>query len=659
MRRFFAKVGASLLLLPLIVSPAVAADAADPPPTPQQAYDQANADFKKNDWAAAIRGFAALVEPASDRPMSRSQANIHAMLARAYAAHHEIDNAQREAGLARKGLTPEDDVQLGLVWLAIGDAHWLELANVEATDAYEMAVAAAERAKHPILIARARIDLASSLMTVQPDRAAALLDAVLAAPEVTSASPIWQAQINDLRGRASLNAGQAKEARSFLDKAIKLSGGVGGTKVNLAQVGIRADAAIDAVLTGRNEDAAKYLTYTGAGHLPSEEWNTGLGDPPVCGDASGVTPLDTAVVEFSIGEDGRVTDANPVYSSRPGTVGVSFARAVSHWKWNPERITALPPFWRRMVRIEMRCLSRPNPEKLGAPFLQQTIEWLSHMNVAREDLAPLIDGYIPRDDPRLQSEDLHAIPALFARLAIETDQKRSDAIAQRLWAALERTNAPAVPRAVALTMKRGTPGFHSWSSEQVRVKAANLELLERTDPRTAAVAWLALEYAIALETNGRFKDAVPVLDRVLAFPPDVLGEHDPVRDVAVLHLAALKRRAGDVVAADAQVNAAGLTRAQCMLFDVRPVATSQGTSASDFPDDARRWGFDGFVREAFDINAAGQVENVRAIIAYPPFIFRSSADHAVSRFKYLAPVVDGGAAGCEGHTQNVSYRFAR
>lgn len=659
MHRLHFFIGATLLSLHASLPLVAAAESPAIPPTAQRVYDQAIADFDKGDWTAAIKGFASVARPADGGPMSHSQGIIHVQLARAYAAHRETDKAMSEATLALNGLTAEDDTPRAVVWLAIGDAYRLDLAMPKATVAYERSLEAARKATSPAMVTRAQIGLAICNMTIAPEKAAALLDSVLAAPETASATPIWQAQLNDLRGRASLNLGQPRDARPFLDKAIKLSGGVGGTKVSLAQISIRGDAAIGAVLGNHTEDAVKYLAYTGAGHLASEEWNSGLGDPPVCSESSGISSTDMAVVEFSIGDDGRVIDATPIYASRPGTVGLSFAQSVSRWRWNPERIAALPSFWRKSVRIEMRCLSRPNPEALAEPFLKQTIAWLSQLPITLEDLAPLKDGYIGRDDPRLEHDNAAAIPALLTRLGIELDQKRADALALRLSAALDNVNAPAVVRAVAMNRKRAAPSFRSWSAEQVRVKAANLATLERTDPQSTATAWLTLEYAIALESNGRFGDARPVLEHVIAFRPDILGEHDPVRDVAVLHLAALQRRAGDAAGADSQVNAAGLTRAQCMLFDVRPVATVASVSGDDFPTDARRWGFDGFVREAFDINAAGHVENVRAIISYPPFIFRSSADRAVARFRFLAPVVDGGSAGCDGHAQNFNYRFAR
>src|SRR5712671_2479805 len=572
------------------------AESPAPPPTAQQIYNEAQAAFDKSDWPAAIKGFASIARPDDGGEMSHAQGIIHARLAQAYAQERMIGDAEREAALALKGLGPPDRVECALMWLALGEAQRYDLANTRAIDSYERGLAAAQEAQSAELVRQARVGLALSYMTVSPDKAAPLLDAVLAAPDAATYPKLLQAQYYDLRGRASLNLGQAREALPFLTKAIHLSGGIGGSQVNLIQVGIRGDAAI-----------------------------------------------------------GHVIGAAPIYASRPGMLGIAFAKAVKEWKWNPERIATLPSFWRNWVRVELRCIARQNPRGLSDPFRRETLAWLKENQLAPEDLALLGKGYVAADDPRLERDDLAAIPALMARLPIETNHKRVEVITRHLTTALDNSKAPAAARALAMNLEPGEPSY-SWSSERVRTSASHLATMERTDPQSMATAWIRLEYAIALEANGRFRDARPVLERVLAYPPEVLGEHDPVRDVATLHLAALQRRAGDAAGADSKVKAAGLTRAQCMLFDVRPVVTDNAVFSRDFPEEALRWGFDGYVREAFDINADGHVENVRTIIAYPPFVFRTGAEQTVVHFRYLAPVVDGVSAGCDGHTIAIKYK---
>jgi tetratricopeptide (TPR) repeat protein len=631
------------------------ADSPATPPTAQQIYNEAQVAFDKADWPAAIKGFAAIARPDDGGEMSRSQGVIHARLSQAYAHERMTGEAEREAALALKGIRPQDQLERAMMWLAIAEAQRYDLAMTSAIDSYGKGLDAAQEAKNAELVVSAEVGLAMCYMTVSPEKATPLLDAILAAPAAATYPKLQHAQYYDLRGRASLNLGQTREAMPFLTKAIDLSGGLRGSQVNLIQVGIRGDAAIGALLMKHDDEAREYLSWTGAGHLPSDEWTRGLGSPPVCDEAMDIRPDDLVVVEFSIAEDGHVVGAAPIYASRPGMLGTAFAKAVKQWRWNPERITKLTWFWRNMIRVELRCISRPNPRGLADPFYRETYEWLFGSQLTPEDLAPLKKGYVTANDPRLERDDLAAIPALLERLRIETDDRKAQLIASHLVTALDKAKAPAAARALAMYLESFWRSS-SRASERVRSMADHLAILEHTDPQSAATAWFALEYAIDLEMDGRFKDARPILERILAYPPDVLGEHDPVREVATLHLAALQRRAGDAAGADANIKTAGLTRAQCMLFDVRPVVTDNAVYYRDFPDEALRWGFDGYVRESFDINADGRVENVRTIIAYPPFVFRAGAEHTVAHFRYLAPVVDGVSAGCDGHSVNFIYK---
>ena len=635
--------------LALIGSPhALLADTPAAAPTAQQTYNEAQAAYDKSDWPAAIKGFASIARPDDGGEVSHAQGIIRARLAQAYAHERQTEEADREAAIALRGLGPHDDIERALMWLAIGEAQRYGLAMPAAIAAYEKGLGAAQEARSAELVASAQIGLALCYMTVDPAKATALMDAVLASPEASSYAKLLHAQYYDLRGRATLNLGQARQAMPFLTKAIELSGGISGSKVNLIQIGIRGDAAIGALLTNHEESAREYLAWTGAGHMKSEEWTSGFGSPPHCSEAADIRPDDVVVVEFSIAADGHVLGAAPIYASRPGTLGIAFAKAVKGWNWNPERIATLPSFWRNMVRVELRCDSRPSTRGLSDPFRRETLAWLAGKQLSPEDLAPREQGYVAGNDPRLQRDDVAAIPALLARLPIETNHKQVVVLAGHLTTALNKAGAPAAARALAMDLEPEDPSSYS-TAGRVRMRASQVASLEKSDPGSAATAWITLEYALALEGDGRFKDARPILERVLAYPTDVVGEHDPVRDVAILHLALLQRRAGDAAGADTKVKAAGLTPAQCMLFDVRPVVANNAVYSDDFPEEALRWGFDGYVRETFNIKADGHVENVRTLVAYPPFVFRSGAERSVAHFRYLAPVIDGVSAGCDGH----------
>ena len=399
----------------------IPADSPGAPSVARQIYDKAQAAFDRADWTAAITGLSLLVAPDNGGKMSHSQGIIHSRLAQAYAHDRKAGSALREAALALKGLTSDDSVECALIWIAIGEAQRFDLEVPSAIDSYEQGLKAALDAKNAVLATSADVGLALCYMTVDREKAVKLLDAVLTAPETASTSALLRSQLYDLRGRASLNLGRADDAMPFLRKAIKLSGGLQGSQINLAQVSIRGDAAIGAILDSDDADAREYLNWTGAGHLPSEEWTRDLGDPPLCGEAAGIRPNDMVVVEFSVATDGSVAGAAPIYASRPGTLGIDFAKAVKEWRWNPERIADLPPFWRNMVRIEMRCITRPSPHSLAERFTRETFEWLTQIHAIPEDLASHTLSFVAADDPRLDRDDVSAIPALFARLPMEKD----------------------------------------------------------------------------------------------------------------------------------------------------------------------------------------------------------------------------------------------
>ena len=100
---------------------------------------------------------------------------------------------------------------------------------------------------------------------------------------------------------------------------------------------------------------------------------------------------------------------------------------------------------------------------------------------------------------------------------------------------------------------------------------------------------------------------------MLALPPSTLPADDPVRTIALLHLALIDKRTGHAGEADARLAGAGMTTDQCSLLDVQPVARNMSISSDAFPTEAQRWGFEGTVREAFDINADGSVGERNAI----------------------------------------------
>lgn len=641
------------------VALAIFAAGAAPAQKAQDVYNAAQAAFDKGDWAAAVAGFEKVAGNLAQAPRNRAEATIRSRLAQAYLYVGRSEDARTLAAQAISALDPTDVSELASAYAALGDASRYALDMTTALDAYDRAIKLTPPGPDgDDFRLLAQLGIAEAAMTVDPARAAAALDVVLAHPTVATAKSRDIAQLEMLRGRAAMNQGDLANARRFLNKALLDSGGLSGTNVNHAQIAIRSDGAIASQLQGDAERTRELLTWTGAGHTSSQDWTEGVdAKPPVCGDATGLRETDTAVVEFVIADDGHVIAATPVYSSRPGPQSLEFARAVRDWRWTQAAAAKLEPFWRAAARTQIRCVSRPKPLSLEGDFRTATIAWLRAKGLSERELEPLAEQANPpaKDDPRLTREDASSIPV---RLAL-VGPGGNRALAAQLDRALDAADAPADVHAYVINARAGDANASRrvWARTRAAALGEAIGPFEARFARTRAAAWLRLEQALALENAGALDDARPALAAVLSAPEAAVGATDPIRQIATLHLAALDRERGDAAAADARIAASGLSADQCSLFDVRPAATNTSIGSEAFPAEALRWGFTGYVRESFDIAADGSVTNVRAVLAYPPFVFERATDRAVARFRYLPPTIAGSPAGCHGQSLNVRFRL--
>jgi tetratricopeptide (TPR) repeat protein len=599
-------------------------------PSVQDMYNAAQAAFDQGDWATAITGFEKIVKPDTGAPIGRSQAIIRARLAQAYASKGDSEPAIFSANVALKGLGPDDALERANMWLAMADAKRYEASMGEAVSYYEKALSDAETLKSAGLKKAALFGKVFALGTVDPAQAVTILTTLT--EDHTDKSPagnLRAAVLQMLIGRAQLNLGNPRAALKSLKQAGLLTGGMTTLRINHFQQSIRGDAAIAAQLLKDTEATHEYLTYTGAGHLPSENWTSGIGAPPVCGAEGDLKPDDVAVVEFSIADDGHVIGALPIYANRPGEVGSTFAKAVRRWHWNPAKLKNIEKFWRDAIRLELRCVKRPQQAGLQAKSEEEMVRWISEKG-ADADTGMLIKrGYVSDTDPRLTSDGITSIIPLYVTLANGSLAENKDLpkYMVRFQSALEKAKAPTDALALAALFKAQLSGYSV-------TKVANMvNTFATSHPTARATQWLALEYGLLLERKRALDLAIEQYGKVVAAPIDQLDANDPVRTVATLHLAALKKRAGDAAGAEQIVAASGLSKAQCSLVDVRPVATNASISDSIFPQEALRWGFDGYVRESFDINAQGNVENVRTVVAYPPFVFGPATEKAVGKFR--------------------------
>lgn len=622
--------------------------------SPQAIYNAAQAAFDKADWAGSKGGFEKLIPADPSQPLSHSQAVIAGRLASALEHLGRFDQAQVMAKRAIMALPP-NDLELSVILNTAGDAARFSFDYPAAVALYERALSVAKLAGDADAVLVARVNLAYAETTINPGAVAAELDQALTDKvELTKRSKLDRAVIEDLRARAAANAGDVANAKLWADRAMSDSGGLTDT-VSLLQSAIRNDAAIIAALRKDGEGTRRYLTYTGAGHLKDMNWIGSVdGELPLCAKESDIRPSDNVVVQFSIADDGHVMGAMPIYASRPGEIGATFAQAVNEWRWDPQQLQGVDPFWRNSLVLELRCSSRPTPTSLEMPVREMLADWLSTKGVKMSDR---FGDLVHADDPRLRSTGPEAISVLFTRA-----QKMAggEGMFARLQTVLDANGAP--PSAYALlTVDEARAESHGSDPRQhAASRAAYLAKvvpdLRSRYPDDPAIAWLLLDWAQDYEDSGDFKTAKPILQQILDMPKSTLPEDAPVRSVALLHKAIGATRLGN--SADlAELAESGLTSEECSMYDTHPIPTSMPVSGSLFPAEAQSWGFEGYVRVSFDIADDGHVANPRAVLAYPPFVFGESTEKMALGFRYVPPKIGEKLVGCVGQTQPVNYRL--
>ena len=122
-----------------------------------------------------------------------------------------------------------------------------------------------------------------------------------------------------------------------------------------------------------------------------------------------------------------------------------------------------------------------------------------------------------------------------------------------------------------------------------------------------------------------------------------------------MRLASLKAAAKQFDEAEGLLQAAGLDPEQCELVDMTPIALNVRMSSDDFPKEALRWGFEGWVQISYDIDTQGRVVEPRTVIAYPPFVFGPATEKTASRFRYQPIYRAGKSISCTGYTFKVRY----
>jgi hypothetical protein len=468
------------------------------------------------------------------------------------------------------------------------------------------------------------------------------------------------AQWHALHARILLNQGDVKGGRAELKVALALSGGAEKDNIDLAGALLRADLAQAAMLDHDKDEAYKFMALSGAGRIDKSPFaRARVMEPPSCGPDTGLTIEDSAVVEFTIMPNGLVGSAQPVYSSGNYAKASAFARAVSTWAWTPEDAAAIPAFFRAASRIELRCTNADGNGGGASPITPLHTRFVAWAGGVASSYLPghvLNDGK-PLTWPALVSaaqaaqsrkDDAGelAVRTLLAPVDLRdfTQQRASIERARVLAMAADRPQAVRNAALVLLAVEEPPR-----QGEKVLPRGASVLALA-DDPQ---VAGDALAQDTALLVAARLGAKGDALQRVA--DDARLGDHHPLRQFAQLRLANEAARKGDLTQAQTLFKATGLSDEQCALIGPRPAMTSNGASSTDFPTDALHWGFEGWVRTEFDIQADGHTIGARAVVSYPPFIFANAAQRILKTARYQSSFRPNGGAACSANNEMVKF----
>jgi tetratricopeptide (TPR) repeat protein len=466
------------------------------------------------------------------------------------------------------------------------------------------------------------------------------------------------AQMRSLRGRVLLNLGRHGEARDELRKAVGMLGGL-TTRVDAADLGARSDMSLALLLLGDEEGAREYLAYTGAGRIKQGFGPGADMKPPPCGE-DGLQPHDVAVVQFSIRDNGEVGAVSPIYASRQGESAIAFARAVRGWSWQPSEVAAIPPLLRALTRVELRCSSavdRPDPLELleadALPWFET--KGVTDFSVSDQPSARTFEplkAELSRREAAEGAASLRSLPILIA-LAHHPLTGYADRAAYLRRALPIAVQAGAPPELEALIKLRLALAAHAARETRRTLDLQPLfaDPVFAKSPRAAAALRLVAEGQIAdLKDRTRSRQ---LLQQVVATPG--LAPNDPLRVGALLRLSSVELAAGDAASARSAFTATGLSGQQCALVDPGPAKASGNMSSNDFPNEALRWGFEGFTTIEHDVLADGRVSEPRAVVSYPPFVFSRASTRGIGRFRFDPSYRPDGSIGCGGKSTRIRY----
>lgn len=628
---------------------------AQQPQTPQQLFEAGAALESKGDWAGAKSAWERLEQAAKGNKRTRAIA-----LVRKGNALFQLGEPDAAVAALRASLIdlPEADASLRedrqQAHLILGRVAETGLDYATAANEYARAE---QLAGSPSGKLSALLGLASVQTFTDPSAAAATLNRAGAALREVKVARDVEALFARRHALLLLNNGDFAGAREHAKRAVRLLGGL-STRVNLDDIAARGDTALAMLLGGDPDNAREYMAYTGAGRIPGGFGPGAEMRAPDCGGEAGLKPADVAVVEFSIGDEGQVTLATPIYAAGGPGVALEFARAVREWSWSPEKVKELPAFFRNRARIEMRCstaFERPSIAK----FLEADLAaWLA----AKGAPLPAVEGadaaLVAGQRAALEAAEaggadrIAAVPHLF-QLAMSsvTTREEINALARRALAIAEANGAPPTARLALDLIVQRSEDVETWGSRRYtrRLEALAAKPEYAGDPRARAAALLLLADALP-DGRGRAQ-----LDGVAGEAR--LAANDPLKVGALIRIASMEQAEGKPEMARAAFEKSGLSADQCALVDKTPKMLSIGAGSNAFPQEAIRWGFEGWVATEYDISADGRVPAARAVLAYPPFVFSPAGEKVFRSARFEKTFRPDGGLGCGAQVSRVRFQM--
>ncbi|MGE7207744.1 hypothetical protein ACQKJZ_18980 [Sphingomonas sp. NPDC019816] len=640
---------------------AIAQQAATPAakPSAQQQYDAATALDQGTDANAALAAWTAFT--ARFEPGTRTWAIGTVRKGGALYRLARLDEAAKTirtglAALPAKDATLSGDRFNAHVMLGKIAADSLDYADATAEYGKAEAAATDDATRVAALLAGARVQTFTD-----PAAALAALDRADAIAARMNLGKTDQAALAQARLRLYLNTGHFAEANKMAPRVVSLLGGLTLSKVDLRDVAARSDAAMAALLSHDEDKAREYMAYTGAGRSAKGNFvAASLMTPPECGGEANLKPDDVAVIQFGVGDDGTTFGVEPVYSSGGGEKALAFARAVRGWVWTPDDMKTLPPFFRYSVRLEMRCSTSFARPSIWQEFDGAFDDWLKAKGVARagSDVAARGGGGAVLDAQRAaMNAAAGQAPAMLA--AIDTLSRNPVVGMEERQALLTKADTliaaqPDMPALAKLRFAIATRSLRRREVWRDRDYAALMSPLLTEKPYVDDVqARNALRLVIADAIP--WKDSDPYLQQVV--DDAALPARDPLKVGALIRLASIAQRRGNSELARQTFEKTGLAASQCATLDAKPKPVFLNNGSSSFPQEAQRWGFEGWVRNQYDIDAAGRAQNIRTLVSYPPFIFSTASEKMMQGARFDKSYRPDGGLGCGASVTGVCFQL--